>query len=159
MDNGDCRQCDQIWRNFATLARSKIYLAIFESLFSVWIFFWTNCGKFWMSFGKFSLTIMAKYWKIIQPSGHTGQARDGPYPLKKNCKFDSLQKYLSFLSEFQLSPSFGNSFHDFEIVHPSFSLFVLLCLSTSVTRLVIYWTLGNFQRLRPQLFCPHLLHS
>ena len=30
-----------------------------------------------MPFGKFSFIKMAKYWKIVYPSGHTGYAQQG----------------------------------------------------------------------------------
>ena len=53
------QQCDQIWRNFANLAKSskswaflRVYLLFGEIL--------TNFAKFGMSLGKFSLMQMAK---------------------------------------------------------------------------------------------------
>ena len=48
-------QCDQIWRNFAILAKSSKSWTIFWGfIFYLWIS-WTNYGKFCMPLGKFSL--------------------------------------------------------------------------------------------------------
>ena len=55
-------QCDQIWRNFDTLA-------IF--LFLIWQNAEPTLGEFDTLSGKLSMLPMAKYWKIIEPSGHT----------------------------------------------------------------------------------------
>ena len=54
-------QFDQIWRNFATLAKFNTSLAIFDSLF----LFLAKCeayfGKIITLLGQFSLLLMAKY--------------------------------------------------------------------------------------------------
>ena len=64
-------QCDQIWRNLATLAKYYRYLAIFEGLFS-------NCVKSSTYFGTFCMPLSAcsslykdKFQKLTQPSGRT----------------------------------------------------------------------------------------
>ena len=58
-------QCDQIGRNFATLAK------VYKSLADFWQFVyylpkcWAYFGKFVILLGLFKLLQMAKYWKLI----------------------------------------------------------------------------------------------
>ena len=65
------QQCYHIWQNFTNLAK------VYKSLANFWRFIYC-LAKCWASFGKFvtfldtfSLLQLAKYWKIISPSGHT----------------------------------------------------------------------------------------
>ena len=64
-------QCDQIWRNFATLAKFCKSLGNFEKLKLVFGNFVNLLGQIDKLLGKFPLLWMAQYWKIIYPSGHT----------------------------------------------------------------------------------------
>ena len=59
-------QCDQIWRNFTTLAKVYKFFAFFDGS----VLIWQNAeptyfGKFVTLLGKFSLLQMAKQRKII----------------------------------------------------------------------------------------------
>ena len=61
------------------LAKNYHFGIILNVLGNFWEFsqvsgkFWTLFGKFLMQLGNFSLLRMAKYWKIIHTSGHTGR--------------------------------------------------------------------------------------
>ena len=59
------RQCNQIWQHFPTLAKLYKYLANFWQLISYLAKCWAYFGKFGKLLGWFSLSQMAKYWKII----------------------------------------------------------------------------------------------
>ena len=65
------KECDQIWRNFATLAKFCKSLGNFEKLKLVFGNFLNLLWKIVMLLGKFPLLWLAQYWKIIYPSGHT----------------------------------------------------------------------------------------
>ena len=58
-------QCDQIWRNFDTLANVYKSLGIFWRFIPHLAKCWTYFDKFVTLLGEFSLSQMAKYWKII----------------------------------------------------------------------------------------------
>ena len=53
-------QCDQIWRNFAILAKSSKSWAIFSGFIYYLGKFWTVMVKFCVPLGKFSLMRKAK---------------------------------------------------------------------------------------------------
>ena len=56
-------QCDQIWRNFATLAKYNTSLAIFWQFISILAKCEAYFGKFITLLGQFSLMLMDKDWK------------------------------------------------------------------------------------------------
>ena len=64
-------QCDQIWWNFATLAKKSDYLAIFLGLVGIWQHFEPTLANQLISIGQVFMFVKAKYWKMILPSGHT----------------------------------------------------------------------------------------
>ena len=65
---GGWKQCDQIWRIFTTLAKVYKFLTFYFLFGKMLSLLWQICDII----GYFSLLQMAKYLKIIFPSGHTG---------------------------------------------------------------------------------------
>ena len=61
-------QCDQIWRNLATLAPFKKPWLNFEGLFIIWQNLNLTLAKNVLLLGKFSLLQIVIYLKIVQPS-------------------------------------------------------------------------------------------
>ena len=59
-----CNQCDQIWRNFTTLAKFWKPLVIFWGLILHLAKLWTDIGIF-LLFGKLSLMLVAKFSKKL----------------------------------------------------------------------------------------------
>ena len=56
-------QCDQIWRNFATLAKFWKALAILKGLFGIWQTFVPNLVNLYCNWAKFLWGKWPKYWK------------------------------------------------------------------------------------------------
>ena len=68
-------QCDQIWCNFATLAKFNNCLAKFLNVYLEFGKFFTLFWQNLMLLGKFAMFLMAKYWKVIHSSGHIASNR------------------------------------------------------------------------------------
>ena len=57
------RQCDQMWRNFANLAKFRNLCAAVQRFIWYLVKLWTHLGTFCMLLGKILSLQMAKYWK------------------------------------------------------------------------------------------------
>ena len=62
----DCRQCDQIWQNFATLANKSKYSIIRVRVYLVF-------GKYLRCWTYFHCSKLPNIEQILSPSGHTNR--------------------------------------------------------------------------------------
>ena len=65
------KQCDQIWRNFVTLAKIKKYLAIFKGLFGIWHSCEPTLGQFVLFWANFPCRKWPNLEETILPCGQT----------------------------------------------------------------------------------------
>ena len=67
-----CKQCDQIWPNFATLTKKLCIWNLFEGLFGIWQNFESILAKLLYHWANFHYCKWPNIVKATKPSGPTG---------------------------------------------------------------------------------------